>query len=317
MNISVALCTFNGQAYLARQLRSLAEQRRRPDELVIFDDGSTDQTVEIIRQFAASAPFEVRWQVNAAHLGVSRNFQSAIAAASGTVIACCDQDDVWYPEKLAVIEDAFTRLGADLVFSDADVVDENLAPVAVRLWRTIGFLSGQQSAAEAGRLWSVLVRFNVVTGAAMAFASRWRELLLPIPDAWLHDGWIATALSIVGRCHAVSRPLMAYRCHAGQQIGPGPLRWREQVEQGRRMDHAYFAGLERNFTELMNRLSRWQVEPEISRLLWDKLMHCRRRAAMRMDGSRRRRMIASEALSGRYGSCALGWKSMAQDIWLA
>src|SRR5581483_2986961 len=127
MTLSIVMATFNGAAHLPRQLRSLAAQERLPDELVVSDDGSTDQTATILHGFAEQAPFPVRLLTNDRPLGSTANFEVAIAAATGDIIAPCDQDDVWYPEKLKRIEAAFDATPRpSLVFSDADVVDEQL-----------------------------------------------------------------------------------------------------------------------------------------------------------------------------------------------
>jgi Glycosyl transferase family 2 len=316
MRISVVLCTLNGGAHLPRQLRSLAQQQRRPDELVAFDDGSNDSTAEILRRFAEAAPFAVRWQVNPRRLGVVGNFQSAIAAAAGDVIACCDQDDIWYPDKLACMEAAMADGAADLVCSDADLVDQSLRPLGRRLWESIGFGQRPQAEVAAGRLWSVLFRFNVVSGAGMAFGAGWRDLLLPIPRGWTHDAWIGMALAMVGRCRLLPEPLWAYRCHRGQQIGPGPARLSQRLAAAAAMDRAYFQRLEQNFIALAERLEQRPIDPAAARRLRAKITHCRARAALRTAGAWRPRWIAAELLSGRYRSCALGWQSLAQDVCL-
>lgn len=318
MRISIALCTFNGQAHLAALLRSLAVQERLPDELIVRDDASTDQTMQIIRDFTAGAPFPVRLEQNPQRLGAMANFASAIAAADGDVIACCDQDDVWYPEKLAIAEAAFLeKEPADIVLADADLVDENLLPLGRRLWESIGFGASEQRIARAGRLWSVLTRFNVVTGAGMAFLSKWRDLILPIPPGWVYDGWIGMLLSIVGRCKLVSERTWAYRQHPAQLIGAGPLGLSGQIAAARRMDRAYFQGLEKNYTTLIERLGNTPIDLDIARALRNKVIHCRSRVGMRAAGSRRMPLIAGELLSGRYHHCSLGWKSWVQDLWLA
>jgi len=318
MRVSVVMGTFNGAAYLPRQLRSLAAQSRRPDELVVFDDGSTDETVEILRAFASTAPFPVRWQTHPENLGAAATFQSALSAASGDILALCDQDDVWYPEKLAVFESAFASKDApDLVFCDADLVDENLRPLARSLWKSIGFGRRQLGLAEIGRLWSVLIRFNAVTGTAMAFSAKWKDLILPIPPGWMHDGWIALLLSIAGRYQIVSRRLLAYRCHAQQQIGPGPDSLQDQIAAARRMDRAYFQRLGDNFAAALDRLTGLEVDPLVLRLLSAKVAHCRSRALMRTAGNGRLPWIVAELLRQRYQTCSLGWKSLAQDLWMA
>src|ERR687894_3003245 len=97
---SVAMCTYNGARFVAEQLASVAAQTRPPDELVVCDDGSTDETCRLVEEFAARAPFPVRLFVNERNLGSTRNFGRAVALCEGDLVALSDQDDVWHPEKL-------------------------------------------------------------------------------------------------------------------------------------------------------------------------------------------------------------------------
>jgi glycosyltransferase involved in cell wall biosynthesis len=101
--ISIALCVCNGARFLGEQLSSLCAQRRLPDEVVVGDDASDDDSVAIIEKFSAEAPFPVRLIRNSSRLGVRGNFQKVIAHCVHDLIALCDQDDVWLPEKLAVL----------------------------------------------------------------------------------------------------------------------------------------------------------------------------------------------------------------------
>ncbi len=141
MTLSIALCTYNGESYLLEQLQSILHQVRPPDELVVFDDASTDQTVGLLRDFAArQRTFPVRIHVNPRTVGPSMNFQQAIAACQGTIISLCDQDDVWLPDKLARVETAFQddpSLG--FVFGNAEICDAECRPLGYRLWDSIGF----------------------------------------------------------------------------------------------------------------------------------------------------------------------------------
>lgn len=95
------MATFNGERFISEQLKSLAEQTRLPDELVVGDDGSTDATLSIIEAFREIAPFPVRIHQNEANLGYTRNFLATAKRCQGDWIAFCDQDDVWLPDKLA------------------------------------------------------------------------------------------------------------------------------------------------------------------------------------------------------------------------
>ncbi len=96
--LSVVLATYNGERYLARQLESIKNQARQPDELVVGDDGSVDGTVEILKRFKKTAPFLVT-MIHRNRFGVAMNFLLTLQAAQGNFIAFADQDDVWHPES--------------------------------------------------------------------------------------------------------------------------------------------------------------------------------------------------------------------------
>lgn len=101
LTVSVAIATYHGERFLGEQLESIAGQTRLPDELVIGDDGSTDRTMAILEAFAERAPFEVRIVRNAHQLGHTDNFLKVPNSCRGDLVAFCDQDDVWRPDKLA------------------------------------------------------------------------------------------------------------------------------------------------------------------------------------------------------------------------
>jgi glycosyltransferase involved in cell wall biosynthesis len=224
MKFSVAMCTYNGALYLREQLESIAAQSRPPDELIICDDRSSDDTEKIIESFSHRAPFAVRLYVNQEQLGSTKNFEKAIALCEGDIIALSDQDDFWYPEKLKRFEDVFSkepRVG--YVFTDAQVVDEALRPTGYGLWQCIEFDEAKQTRMRKGRGLDLLLLSNIVTGATMAFRSRFRELILPIPDGlnMIHDGWIALAIAVAALPALISEPLIKYRQHPHQQMGAG------------------------------------------------------------------------------------------------
>jgi glycosyltransferase involved in cell wall biosynthesis len=221
--VSVALCTYNGAAHLAEQLESLLAQSRLPDELVVGDDCSTDSTVKILEEFAARAPFPVRITINARNLGSSHNFGETICRCNGDFIALCDQDDVWLPSKLAkllaVLE---ARPDVGLVFSDAELVDENMKPLGRRLWE-ITFPDHEHEQFQQGGWFDILYVHEVVTGATMAFRATLRDIVLPIPSfpTIIHDGWSAFVIGSVANLVFVPEPLILYRQHAAQQMGVG------------------------------------------------------------------------------------------------
>src|SRR4051794_20690690 len=135
MKLSIALATYNGEAFLEAQLRSLLYQTRLPDEVVVSDDCSEDATLHILEAFAREAPFEVLLLRNAAKLGFVRNFERAIEACTGDVIFLSDQDDVWFSEKVSVVEQAFTKNSDSMVvIHDQQITDAQLRFTGNTLW---------------------------------------------------------------------------------------------------------------------------------------------------------------------------------------
>jgi GT2 family glycosyltransferase/glycosyltransferase involved in cell wall biosynthesis len=217
------MATYDGAAYLPEQLESIAAQTLLPDELVVCDDGSNDgRTREIVKAFANKAQFPVRLFVNRKNLGSKRSFDKAIGLCTGDIIFLCDQDDFWNDKKLARIAETFLSAPeVGLVFTDAEVVDEDLQILANSLWECVGFTIERQDLIKQGKAFSALLRDNAVTGATMAFRSELRRLVLPIPAETIlqHDGWIALIIAAVARVVFLDEPLIKYRQHAKQQIG--------------------------------------------------------------------------------------------------
>ena len=319
MLLSVALCTYNGEQYLGEQLDSLAAQARPPDELVVCDDHSTDRTPEIVRDFAARAPFPVRLHVNPDNVGSTRNFDLAVGLCRGAVIALCDQDDVWDPRKLRRFDEVFSKdPSVGLVFTDAEVVDADLRPTGARLWDAT-FGPEERRLMREGRAFDVLARHNVVTGATMAFRSRFRDLALPIPShgAFIHDGWLALTVAAVSKVEALDEPLIKYRQHAGQQIGLGAVP--DDTPAGRAR---YYVGEAEKLERLRERLLAARGLREGSRPLLDSQIkragelaaHYRVRGGVLKSRRERLPLVLRELLSLRYHRYSKGLSSAALDL---
>jgi glycosyltransferase involved in cell wall biosynthesis len=219
LSLSIALASYNGERYIGEQLDSIARQTRLPDELIISDDASSDATTGIALDFARRAPFPVKILQNSGRAGSTRNFEIAIRACKGDIIFLCDQDDVWYPNKIGLVEGRFiNNPDAGAVFTDADVVDENLHPIGRLLWQIYKFGPDKQSRFMTSDALGVLLKQPVVTGATMAFRSSYRDLVLPMPQTW-HDAWIALLISATSRLDALPVQLIAYRQHGDNQLG--------------------------------------------------------------------------------------------------
>ena len=319
--LSVALCTFNGARFVGEQLRSVAAQTRLPDELVVCDDGSTDETLAIVRDFIATAPFETQIVRNPENLGYVRNFAGAIARCTGDLIALADQDDSWRPEKLERSERALVaRPDAHAVFTDASLVDADLRPLGRRLWEHVGFDAEAQERFRRGEAFVFLLQRQVVTGATLMLRARVRDLILPIPTGAVHDRWIATLLAAVSELQFVDEPLIDYRQHDGNQIGARRLGLSERIAAARRRrrDHA-LANMPAWAREAQARLRERRYplrDPRAVELLGEIAEHLQARATLGGSPLRRARSVARELASGRYGRFSNGLTSAAMDLFL-
>ncbi|GAB4018793.1 glycosyltransferase [Spirosoma sp. KCTC 42546] len=221
--VSIALCTYNGMAYLTTQWNSLLGQERLPDEVVISDDRSTDGTGSLLETLAATAPFLVRILENQTRLGYNKNFERALAACTGDLIFICDQDDFWLPEKIStMVQYMVQHPEIQIAFCDAWVTDENLEGRQNRFWEAVRFDKETQKRWKAGETMDVLLDGNRMMGCATVIRRAFLPTLLPIPDkipGYIYDGWIAMVAATQNAIHFIDKPLQLYRTHVQQQVG--------------------------------------------------------------------------------------------------
>ena len=219
--ISIAMATYNGEKHLREQLESLAKQTVLPLELVVCDDCSSDATVNIVNDFAASAPFVVRLYRNEFNLGYSDNFLKAAGLCCGQWIAFCDQDDVWLPNKLARVSEAIIarRPGDELmlVAHSSLVANEKLELMEQRS----PHFSRDAYVRRADRYAiSVIQGFSLVCNAILVkeVDSKWRPIIYNNDKSLhvtspSHDGWICTLANALGDTLYLCEPLAIWRRH--------------------------------------------------------------------------------------------------------
>lgn len=323
MPVSIALCTCNGQAFLLQQLDSIVAQDYAPLELVLCDDASTDQTVEMIRRFAAShRHLSVRVVCNPTRLGTTANFQQAVSLCTGDVIFMSDQDDLWLPGKIRRLLREIDA-GADLAFSNAEVVDSDGRPLGYRIWDSLWFTPSEQVKVRTGRAIEVFLKHVVAAGGTMAFRASLRELALPIPDMPVaHDAWLALMAAATGRVHIVDEPLIHYRLHGANQVGLGKLSlWRQFQQARKQIDVGAFRYAADLHRQALHRLTsgipeRYRLNADVDRLFRQKIFHSESRDAMSGSALKRSKKILCELLSLRYFRYSYGCKSVAQDLFL-
>lgn len=230
--ISVALCTHNGAAFIAEQLASILAQTRLPDQLVISDDASTDDTVALIHRIIAGAAASIRIDVtrNTEALGVTANFQQALEACSGDLIALCDQDDTWMPDRLAVLGERFDADPELLVLgSDATIIDADGASRGFGLFEALDISAREFGEVHRGDSFAALLRRNLFTGATMMVRADLVSVASPFPGEWVHDEWLAIVGAATGKVDLLEVPLIGYRQHGANQIGARRLSLRGKV----------------------------------------------------------------------------------------
>jgi len=269
------MCTYNGERFLADQLESIAAQSRPPGELVVCDDRSTDSTVDLIRQFAQSAPFPVRIHVNPVNLGssakgITKNFEQASQLCVGELIAFCDQDDAWMPGKLehmARTMEENPRAGG--VFSDAHLINDKGVRTGVLLSQTGGLTRNEQWRLARGEALPVLLSMTKVYGCTLMVDGQLLRKLLPVPPNWWFDAWVACTVAVYAELVFIPEPLFLYRIHPSQFGGASLPTPSERVKQWRRSAKEYWDEAEPQLVDLYSKLEadgNPDVEPRLEYL---------------------------------------------------
>ena len=203
--------------WLREQLESLEAQTYPNLKLYIRDDCSPKVPFEEIQKCVAacikSFPYEIKQ--NERNLGSNGTFELLTREAEGEYFAYCDQDDIWLPEKLTVLQEEIERSGAELVCSDMYIIDENgkqTAESITKVRRRHRFHSGESLAVG-------LLISNFVTGCTMLVRAETAKRAVPFCPYMVHDHYIALYASVTGRIQSVMRPLIRYRIHGDNQSG--------------------------------------------------------------------------------------------------
>ncbi len=220
-NIQILLSTYNGEKHLEEAISSLFLQTITDWQLIIRDDGSTDNTQSILETLKEKNPKKIIILADGQrNLGACNSFAKLLEHATAKYIMFCDQDDVWYPDK---IEATYAKMletekvHSDkpvLIHSDLEVVNKNLETISSSMWQY------QKIDPRFGSNFKKLMAFNVVTGCTIMINQKVKEIALPISEnAYMHDWWIAIKSSRYGVVKYVDRPLVKYRIHDSNVSG--------------------------------------------------------------------------------------------------
>lgn len=220
-DIGVALATFNSARYLKQQIESVLAQTLQPRQIVVSDDGSTDDTLEILASYAQRDERIVITR-NGTHRTtnrINRNFENAARHCTTRWIAFCDHDDVWLPQKLDLLYR--NRNGASLVYGRSQPIDERGVIMPVRTEDLLGFtahLSGNVPPL-------IFMHGNTVSGHALLVPREILDQAFPFPCGMMYDQWIALVAACKGPIRFVDETVVLHRVHEDnsvhRRIGPG------------------------------------------------------------------------------------------------
>ncbi|WP_353055610.1 glycosyltransferase family 2 protein [Leucobacter sp. CX87] len=233
--ISVALGSHNGEQFIGEQIASILVQTRPVDELVLSDDASTDRTVEIVeravaahREKTGSAPNLIVLRNDPA-LRVTKNFEQALRATTGELVALCDQDDVWHPERIERLAARFDDPKVLYVFSNARQVDDAGAYLGHDLFEANGMSAAERALVESGQVYRAFLRRNLATGATVMLRRTLVDEAVPFPTTWLHDEWLAVIAAAHDGVRMHDESLTDYRQHDSNQVGMQKMTLRRKL----------------------------------------------------------------------------------------
>ena len=221
--VAIVLCTFNGSKYIEALMDSIIVQTYENWELWISDDGSKDNTISVVRQYAKFYPEKIHILPEHAPLGACTNFLKTLTGAQlneAEYYMFADQDDVWFPDKIEKLvaamrmeEQSERKETPLLIHSDCRVTDQNLQTIASSFTEYMGYNQSMKS------LPHLLVQNNVV-GASVLFNRALRNRIHSVPQsAVMHDHWIALVAAAFGRIGYLPEATYDYRQHAENVIG--------------------------------------------------------------------------------------------------
>jgi len=220
--VTIVMTTYNGEKYVGEQIDSILSASYHDILLYIYDDGSKDNTVPILKEYERQFPDKIHVYQNEVNLGVTNNFLHAVYQTTTDYVMLCDQDDVWKADKIALTLKRMRHMecqrGKDTpmaVFTDAIVVDQDL-----NVLKDSFFKSGHLNPTKIDL--PHLLMENKLIGCTVMINSSLRKILQShsLPEkARFHDGWLALIATSFGRIGYINEGTLLYRQHGGNIVG--------------------------------------------------------------------------------------------------
>lgn len=207
MNISVCLATYNGAKYIDLQLQSILKQLGSDDELILLDDRSKDNTLELVRAIDDKRIKIFENEVNRGHV---YSFGHVVGLASNDMIFMADQDDIWIDGRIELMKQALLKSNKLLVSTNSDFIDSNGNAIDFSL----DGVSSEASEKHFRNIMDIFIGKTNYVGCAMAFRKELRDLILPMPSyVESHDLWIAMGANIIKSNLHLDEPTLYRRIH--------------------------------------------------------------------------------------------------------
>lgn len=323
--VSVVIATYNGSAFIREQLESVINQTVRPIEIIVADDGSSDETLDIVRSIAAHSPVAINIKINDINLGFRDNFLKTALSAKGDFVAFCDQDDIWGPEKLAYAAHHFDSKNISLIVHAASSLDQVTG-------KLVKFTQGIERTGVKPPLsydpWLTFFGFSIVfRRELLALANiegRFRDFIAP-KEKIAHDRWIVFLGQVVGETAEFDKPLVTYRQHSRNLFGDGRRSHKMRGYDPIKEFDDYISAT----TDMVEVIRNLPSETEDTFPLFDRrkaidffqraLHQLEQRKRVYISRNRRRGLLAvvGNIRSGVYRSVhrdAIRWRSIARDL---
>lgn len=220
--VAIVMATYNGEQYVGQQIDSILASTYQDFELFIYDDGSKDSTVSVLRDYQKENPDQIHVFQNEENRGVNLNFLMGLGRTTMDYVMFCDQDDVWKPNKIALtlkrIRHMEAQFGKDMplaVFTDAAIVDKNLKEIYSSFFCSNHLNPRKTDLAH-------LLMENKLIGCTVMINAALRKILQSnrYPEkSKLHDWWIALIAASFGRIGFVNESTLLYRQHENNVVG--------------------------------------------------------------------------------------------------
>ena len=256
IRVSILLSTYNGSKYIKEQLDSIFNQTYKNIEIIVRDDGSSDNTIEILKSYNIK-PIDTK-----INLGAMGSFEEllkyALQNSNSDYFMFCDQDDVWDTKKvektLAKMEEMEKEFGNIplLVHTDLEVVDEKLNTI------NSSFMNFQKINPRISKFHNLLIQ-NAITGCTVMINRKLAQMCLPIPDkAIMHDWWIGLVATQFGKIGYLDEVTIKYRQHASNTIGAKGFSYWGIIKKG--FDISYKIKIDTNITQAKAFLKKFRNE---------------------------------------------------------